>query len=88
MKSLLIGVAGGAAVLLSDLYLFRWSADQQTIRLGLSVTAFLVVTAVASFLMDPLDTVEPVSPKYPKAKFGASDAVDPTGTDKSDSHSA
>jgi hypothetical protein len=55
MKSLLIGVAGAALVIISDIYFLGWSGNDQTIRLGVAVAAFLVVTAATSSLTEAPD---------------------------------
>lgn len=52
MKSLLIGVAGAALVIISDLYFLGWSGNDQTIRLGVAVAVFLVITAAVSTLTE------------------------------------
>lgn len=59
MRSLLIGVAGAALVIISDIYFFGWSGNDQTIRLGVAVTAFLIVTAAVSSLTDEPDQDRP-----------------------------
>jgi hypothetical protein len=60
MKSLLIGAAGAALVIISDIYFLGWSGNDQTIRLGVAVAAFLVVTAAASSLTEAPDQNGPL----------------------------
>lgn len=59
MRSLLMGLVGAALVVISDVYFFGWSGNDQTIRLGFAVTVFLIVTAAVSSLTEVTDESGP-----------------------------